>query len=120
MRGGKARWGIGKGGLQRTQVCPSPPLANVLPTRSQDSGQRLAGEGQGLVVPRASRRRAQGTAVHDPELHLRGPLWASGSLSRKMQELEIVGWAGNSLLFEGRPGLSNKGFKEYPLCPTRS
>lgn len=71
MRGGKAKWGIGKGGLQRTQVCPSPPLANVLPSRSQDSGQRLAGEGQGLVVPRASRRRTQGTAVHGPELHLR-------------------------------------------------
>lgn len=31
-----------------------------------------------------------------------------------MQELEIVGWAGNSLLFESHPGLSNKGFKEYP------
>lgn len=29
------------------------------------------GKGQGLVVPRASRPRAQGTAVHGPELHLR-------------------------------------------------
>lgn len=60
--------GHGEGRLQRTQVCPSPPLANVLPARS---GQRPTGEGQGLVVPRASRPWAQGTAVQGPELHLR-------------------------------------------------
>lgn len=71
MRGGKTKWGIGEGRLRRTQVCPSLPLANVLPVRSQNSGQRTTGEGQGLVVPRASRPRAQGTAVHGPELHLR-------------------------------------------------
>lgn len=31
----------------------------------------LQGEGQELVVPRASRPQAQGTAVHAPELHLK-------------------------------------------------
>lgn len=71
VRGGKAKWSIGEGRLQRIQVCPSPPLANVLLARSQDSGQRPTGEGQGLVVPRASRPWAQGTAVHGPEFHLR-------------------------------------------------
>lgn len=34
----------------------------------------------------------------------------------------MVGWAGspNPLLLGGHPGLSNKGFKEHPICPTKS
>lgn len=32
----------------------------------------------------------------------------------------MVGWAGNPLLLGDHSGLSNKGFKEHPIWPTRS
>lgn len=32
----------------------------------------------------------------------------------------MVGWAGNPLLLGSHPSLSNKGFEEHPICPTRS
>lgn len=99
---------------------PLPSLGKC--AASQEPGQWTKahrGGPAGLVVPRASRPRAQGTVVHGPELHLR----AFVGLWEPVQENAGTGDGG--LGWEppaswGHAGLSNKGFKEHPICPARS